>query len=71
MKNEYFEMQAKKYIESVLINNTYESTLCLGRMQGCIANLEIFENIEMSDYICRIIDIAYRLKDELLNKGIY
>lgn len=71
MKNEYFETQARKFIESVLTNNSYDSALCLGRMQGCIANLDIIQNVEMSDYICRIIDIAYRLKDELLDKGIY
>ena len=70
-KNEYFERQAMNYIKGVLINNSYDSTICLGRMQGCIANLDLFENIEMSNYIGEIIDIAYRLKDELLEKGIY
>ncbi len=70
-KNEYFETQAKKFIENVLTDNSYESAICLGRMQGCIANLDIFENIEMSDYIIRIIDIAYSLKNELLDRGIY
>ena len=70
-KNDYFERQAKTYIESVLTNDSYKSAVCLGRMQGCIADLDIFENVEMSDYICRIIDIAYRLKDELLERGIY
>lgn len=70
-KNEYFEQQAINYIENVLTGNSYQSTLCLGRMQGCVANLDTFENIEMTDYICRIVDIAYRLKDDLLERGIY
>lgn len=67
----YFDNIGLEFIKNVVLGNDYLSNVSLGRMQGYAEAQEFDKYNELSNCITGIIDLAYEIKDELIDKGIY
>lgn len=67
----YFDNIGLEFIKNVVLGNDYLANVSLGRMQGYAEAQEFGKYIELSNCITNIIILAYDIKDELIDKGIY
>lgn len=67
----YFDNIGLEFIKNVVLGNDYLANVSLGRMQGYAEAQEFGKYIELSNCITNIINLAYDIKDELIDKGIY
>lgn len=67
----YFDNIGLEFIKNVVLGNDYLSNVSLGRMQGYAEAQEFDKYIELNNCITDIINLAYDIKDELIDKGIY
>lgn len=66
-----FDKIGLEYIKNVVLCNDYLANVSLGRMQGYAEAQEYDKYIELNNSIDDIINLAYYIKDELVDKGIY
>ena len=66
-----FDKIGLEYIKNVVLGNDYLVNVSLGRMQGYAEAQEYGKYRELNNYITDIINLAYDIKDELVDKGIY
>ena len=67
----HFDNIGLEYIKHVVLGNDYLANVSLGRMQGYAEAQEYDEYHELTNCITNIIELAYDIKDELTDKGIY
>ena len=67
----HFDNIGLEFIRNVVLGNDYLANVSLGRMQGYAEAQEFDKHIELNNCITNIINLAYDIKDELTNKGIY
>lgn len=66
-----FDNIGLEYIKNVVLDNDYLANVTLGRMQGYAEAQEFYKFLELDKRIADIINLAYDIKDELIDKGIY
>ena len=66
-----FDNIGLEFIKNVVLGNEYLANVSLGRMQGFAEAQEFDKYIELNNCITNIINLAYDIKDELIDKGIY
>lgn len=69
MKN--FDNIGLEFIKNVVLGNDYLANVSLGRMLGYAEAQEFDKYLELNNCITDIINLAYGIKDELIDKGIY
>ena len=67
----HFDNIGLEFIKNVVLGNDYLANVTLGRMQGYAEAQEYGKHLELNNCIKGIIDLAYDIKDELTDKGIY
>lgn len=67
----HFDNIGLDFIKNVVLGNDYLSYVTLGRMQGYAEAQEYGKYLELNNCITDIINLAYDIKDELTDKGIY
>lgn len=67
----YFDNIGLEFIKNVVLGNDYLANVLLGRMQGYAEAQEFDKYLELNNCIIAIINLAYEIKDELIDKGIY
>lgn len=67
----HFDNIGLEFIKNVVLGNDYLANVSLGRMH-CYAEAQEFDKyLELSNCITGIINLAYDIKDELTDKGVY
>lgn len=66
-----FDNIGLEFIKNVVLGNDYLENVSLGRLQGYAEAQEYGKYIELNNCITDIINLAYDIKDELIDKGIY
>lgn len=66
-----FDNIGLEFIKNVVLGNYYLASVSLGRMQGYAEAQDFDKYLELSNYITDILNLAYDLRDELTDKGIY
>lgn len=67
----HFDNIGLEFIKHVVLGNDYLANVSLGRMQGYSEAQEFDKYLELNNCITDIINLAYDIKDELTDKGIY
>lgn len=67
----HFDNIGLEFIKYVALGNDYLASVSLGRMQGYAEAQEYDKYLKLNNCITGIINLAYVIKDELIDKGIY